>query len=1209
MKTFLNKIFYFLVVFVGSTLYVNAQCTTNAGEMTTTAAIMLCDNECNTVTHNGAHVLDANDILEFVLFLPSNPSQILARKSTPNICFSEIPNGQYGITYHIAARAGNDAGGIVNPGDPCMDQSSPLPVTWFTTPVAHVSQTTTSFCGKEGFLNATPPQAGLTGTWSSTVDFIPTNGGSVNNPSTDILVNTLGTHTFTWTVVNGPCVSSDNITLDFIQQPNAYAGADATTCGNEITLSGIQSVTGSVANWTGNGNFASATSFETQVTGSTFGAVTFVLRESIGPCWDEDEVTITFIQKPNPVITNTYDTVCGVNGSLNVLNTVGSGLWAAYYNNQILNGVNYANGASSSNTAVTIPGYPANEHSRTVKFVWRETNVANGVQCKDSVATYITFSEKPVALIDNDAAERCGNTIQLHAIGSEWANRRWVSPYVQNPFDDPTSPDATVTIPSPASFGDSAHVTYPFIWTVKNTGCVALDTMWVTFYQIPQANAGLDASVCGLETDLQAFWSIPASSNYNPTGVWSTIPIPYETADIENTYDPNSHVTVSVVGIWKFVFRESNANNTSCYSTDTVQIEFIEKPIINAGEDQDVCGKTTTLAAQSAGYTGMWQSNGTSMQDESSPTTTVTSAGYGTIPFVWMEYNGMCVSIDTVLITFWKKPQAVILTDVPDSTVCGLTFYNLRAEMPSTGITGYWYNTNSGVLFGDKFSNNTWVKVPHYGYYDFYWIEQSGPDLSTGFCTDTAGPLRIHFIETPIPNAGGDTLFCGKTGYLNAIPSSGTGYWSTPTEANLTFENVNDPNTYVEAAFTNNSTTPYFNVIWTEDNSNGCTGKDTIKVTFARIPSSDIIIIPPKCFGELATISAAEDTLAKYTWNFYSGILDSSENNSLGARHLNFVRWSSIDTLHRISLVAESSLGCASTITIDTVYEPPIPDFEHIIINDTCLLGKGGIIFVDTLDSNIFRWLDPDLGPEPGEAIRTVFNIPKGDYRIATTYLTPNIQHDQYYTITFGTSSCLDTLTYTVEPIGVIEAKIDLAPSMLLEELVAPEAKAIFLNQSDYDDIRKRCEWHFGDGTSPQKTCDSIVEHVYTKGGCYEPFLIVMNRDLEECRDTARLDECVYVEEKSEIEVPNAFSPNGDGVNDFFQVKAKSLKEFKGVVSNRWGQTVYEWTDWETYEAGWDGNINGSSKSAPGVYYYNIKAIGLDKLEYHYYGVLYLFRD
>jgi len=43
----------------------------------------------------------------------------------------------------------------------------------------------------------------------------------------------------------------------------------------------------------------------------------------------------------------------------------------------------------------------------------------------------------------------------------------------------------------------------------------------------------------------------------------------------------------------------------------------------------------------------------------------------------------------------------------------------------------------------------------------------------------------------------------------------------------------------------------------------------------------------------------------------------------------------------------------------------------------------------------------------------------------------------------------------------VIEAKIDLAPSMLLEELVAPEAKAIFLNQSDYDDIRKEMRMAF----------------------------------------------------------------------------------------------------------------------------------------------------
>ena len=154
---------------------------------------------------------------------------------------------------------------------------------------------------------------------------------------------------------------------------------------------------------------------------------------------------------------------------------------------------------------------------------------ANGVQCKDSVATYITFSEKPVALIDNDAAERCGNLYNF-AIGSEWANRRWVS----HMFKTHLMILLRLTLqyyPFASKFWRLTHVTYPFIWTVKNTGCVALDTMWVTFYQIPQANAGLDASVCGLRTDT-SFLEYSCSSNYNPTGVWSTIPIPYKKQQI-----------------------------------------------------------------------------------------------------------------------------------------------------------------------------------------------------------------------------------------------------------------------------------------------------------------------------------------------------------------------------------------------------------------------------------------------------------------------------------------------------------------------------------------------------------------------------------------------------------------------------------------------------------------------------------------------------
>ncbi|MCK9256310.1 MAG: gliding motility-associated C-terminal domain-containing protein, partial [Bacteroidales bacterium] len=1156
MKNLLNKIFYLLIFLASSTLYLNAQCTTSAGSFTSTEPVQLCDGDCaNIITHAGDENLDANDILEFVIFKPSNPTQILARKSSPDFCYSEIlPNGEYGTTYHIAARAGNNAGGsgIVDPSDPCMDQSVAVPVAWFQTPIAHISQSTTTFCGNSGFLKAEAPQSGLTGTWSSSVDFVPSNG-TINSNEIDITVGETGTHTFTWTIVNGPCPASASIELEFIQQPNAYAGANQTICGNQISLEGIQSVPGSTANWTGNGNFASSTSFETEVSGGVFGPVIFTLRESVGICWDEASVTITFIQDPNPVITNTYDTVCGNTANLKVLNVVGSGTWVAYDSDDIIinPAPNYTNGVNSSNTNVTIGAYPQNELSKTVKFVWTEVNSANGITCTNSVTKYVTFSRKPVASVGaSNEGEVCGSTFQLAAdiTGSEWANGRWISPYINNPFDDPHLPNATISIPVPASYGDSAYVKAPFVWAMTNTGCVSIDTMWVTFYQRPQANAGLDKSVCGFDYDLEAFWGIPPSPSYEPSGLWSAIPQQGESANFVDKYDPNSHVTVSATTVWQFVFRENNSNLTSCYSTDTVEITFIETPIATAGPDKHVCGKVTNLEGIGGGHNGTWLSNGTSIQDYTNPNTTVTSSTYGAIPFVWLESNEFCSMKDTVIITFWREPEAKILTDEADSTVCGLRFNNLRAEAPGQHITGYWYTINPYTIIGELGSNHTWAQVPNYGYHDFYWIEETGPGLTPGFCNDTAGPLRIHFIEVPKANAGGDTLFCGKNGYLNAIPSVGTGVWSTPTQANINIENQNDPNSYIESAIINTGhpTTPYFTLIWTEDNTNGCTDKDTIKVVFARVPSSEIKIIPPKCFGEYATIAAAEDTLQQYTWNFYAGIYDSVTYNPMGGRYQNFVRWNSTDTLHRISLVASNYWECQSAVTVDTVFEPKIPEFEHIIINDTCALGKGGIIFLDTLGSNAFFWIDPEYGPEPGTPFTSVYNIPAGEYDVGTAYQTPNLTHYAYYNSTFGSANCLDTATYEIIPIGMIMAKIALSPDIIFEELVAPNANVIFVNSSEYDNIGKKCEWHFGDGTSPHKSCDEFVEHTYTKGGCYEPFLIVMNRDLVECRDTAWLDECIPVDESSEIEVPNVFSPNGDGINDFFQVKAKTLKEFNG---------------------------------------------------------------
>ena len=82
----------------------------------------------------------------------------------------------------------------------------------------------------------------------------------------------------------------------------------------------------------------------------------------------------------------------------------------------------------------------------------------------------------------------------------------------------------------------------------------------------------------------------------------------------------------------------------------------------------------------------------------------------------------------------------------------------------------------------------------------------------------------------------------------------------------------------------------------------------------------------------------------------------------------------------------------------------------------------------------------------------------------------------------------------------------------------------------------------------------------------------------------------------SMLEMPNAFSPNGDGVNDIYKAKEnhKSIVEFHAYIFNRWGQKIYDWTD---INGGWDGTWNGKDVK-DGTYYVLVKAKGADGINY-----------
>jgi len=75
------------------------------------------------------------------------------------------------------------------------------------------------------------------------------------------------------------------------------------------------------------------------------------------------------------------------------------------------------------------------------------------------------------------------------------------------------------------------------------------------------------------------------------------------------------------------------------------------------------------------------------------------------------------------------------------------------------------------------------------------------------------------------------------------------------------------------------------------------------------------------------------------------------------------------------------------------------------------------------------------------------------------------------------------------------------------------------------------------------------------------------------------------------LEVPNIFTPNGDGQNDFFTIDATGIKTFSIVIYNRWGTRVFESDD---INKSWDGN-----NVVDGTYFYIIRAESINGKEYN----------
>ena len=155
-------------------------------------------------------------------------------------------------------------------------------------------------------------------------------------------------------------------------------------------------------------------------------------------------------------------------------------------------------------------------------------------------------------------------------------------------------------------------------------------------------------------------------------------------------------------------------------------------------------------------------------------------------------------------------------------------------------------------------------------------------------------------------------------------------------------------------------------------------------------------------------------------------------------------------------------------------------------------------------------------------------------------------------------------------------------------------------------------KWEFGDNKDSISGLSNPPPHIYYIPGEYSVKLTIES-DMH-CIDSIRSENIVV--EPSKLEIPNVFTPNGDGLNDYFIVGDQSLRYLNVEIFSRSGLKVYTFDgdgeslrDWK----GWDGNINDSSREAtPGVYFYIIRAFGWDDVVYDNKdtrGIVYLYRS
>ncbi|MBU0486440.1 MAG: gliding motility-associated C-terminal domain-containing protein, partial [Bacteroidetes bacterium] len=557
---------------------------------------------------------------------------------------------------------------------------------------------------------------------------------------------------------------------------------------------------------------------------------------------------------------------------------------------------------------------------------------------------------------------------------------------------------------------------------------------------------------------------------------------------------------------------------SNCVTIDTVTVvEYPHYTVTITPPFDSVCAGESAFLTASGGLSYLWSGAGVS------PTT---GANVTATPTVTTTYNvtatdgNSCTETANVVVSL--SPNPVVAITPPSDVLCiGETTTLTASGADQYSWTGGVAPTTGSIVTATPTVTSTYSVL----------------GTNTSGCTDTES---VTVTVNPLPNivaaAVPPAICLGESSVLTA--NNGVQYLWDP--ASTLSSATGNPVTATP------TTTTTYTVLGTDGNS--CTNNATVTVIVNPNPSigalSDSVAI---CNGDSTNLTVYSDLPnTSFYWSPATGLTSTTGSNQTAQPPYTTV----------YQIIGVTPEGCDDTTTIYVNILPvPLVNFTYSGFGCSPVTAY----FQDITNDSIVTW---------------IWQLGDG------TVMTNTDQFTHIFTATtnvesYGVSLWVENASGCTGELSVPNA-ISVYPmpeaTLVADPLIAfPNQEIQFFAGTENGIVT--WEWNFDYPTGAfVPTVFNEFTAQYANTGTYTVYLLVETNG--SCTDTTTL-----VVEVVDIQIPNVFTPNGDGFNDYFIItNLEKLDNSNLMIFNRWGRKIFESDD---YKNDWDGD--GCSD---GTYYY-----------------------